>query len=275
MFENAIQTLEKLTGCSITVIDNDRVFARRRLQPLFTPLRRSHRKNAVCACGFDERCIEFCRYRMNSRCMELKDSTPFVKHCWKGLSEIVVPLNDGNVHYGMFYGGIWRSAEHDAPPGLPDEFYALRAALPLLPSESEGELKGLLQLFGDGVMFALRKSNLLEIAPDSRGVKVVDFLREHAAEGIGLPDLARALELSESRTSLLVKELFGRSFSELLQLERVGRVKQYLAGTGLRLHEIADLCGFSDEFHLSKVFKRHIGVSPRDWRTRKRRDMVI
>jgi len=35
---------------------------------------------------------------------------------------------------------------------LREEFRALRAALPLLPSESEGELKGLLQLFGDGVM---------------------------------------------------------------------------------------------------------------------------
>jgi AraC-like DNA-binding protein len=147
--------------------------------------------------------------------------------------------------------------------------------LPLLSPERENELKGLFQVFADGIMFALRKSNLLETAPDSRGVRIVDFLRGHAAESIGLPDLARELKLSESRTSLLVKELFGKSFSELLQLERVGRVKQYLAATGLRLHEIAGLCGFYDEFHLSKLFKRHTGLSPREWRNRKRHNMII
>lgn len=270
MLESSIQSFEKLTGCSITIIDNDRVFSRRRLQPFFTPSRRSHRKNPVCDCGFGEQCIRSCRYEMNRRCLARRDPAPFVSHCWKGLSEIVAPLNDGNVHYGMLYGGIWRSAERDAPGGLPDGFYALREALPLLAPERESELKGLLQLAADGIMFALRKSNLLEIAPDSRSVRIVDFLRDRAAESIGLPDLARELGLSESRTSLLVKELFGETFTGLLQLERIGRVKHYLAGTELRLAEIAESCGFCDEFHLSKLFKRHTGISPREWRKEKR-----
>ena len=259
----------------MTVIDNERVFSRRRLQPFFEPLRRSHRKNPVCACGFGEQCIRFCRYEMNSRCLGQQAPAPFVGHCWKGLSEIVVPLNDGSVHYGMLYGGIWRSAERDAPGGLPDGFYALRESLPELSPEREDELKGLLQLAADGVMFALRKANLLEVAPDSRSVRIVDFLHERAADKIGLPDLARTLGLSESRTSLLVRELFGKTFTELLQLERVGRVKHYLAGTELRLAEVAEQCGFCDEFHLSKLFKRCTGLSPREWRNEKRNRQSI
>lgn len=271
MLEQSIRTFEKATGCSITIIDNSQVFSRRRLCSFFTPYRSSHQKNPACACGFSEKCIRFCRYEMNTYCLNRKNPAPFVNHCWKGLSEIVVPLNDGNVHYGMFCGGIWRSAEKEPPPGLPDEFRRYRAALPLMTPEQANDLPGLLQVFADGIMFALRKSNLLETAPDSRSVRIVDFLRKHATESIGLPDLARELNLSESRTSLLVRELFGKTFSGLLQLERVGRVKQYLAGTELRLHEIAALCGLYDEFHLSKLFKRHTGLSPREWRTKQQK----
>ncbi len=276
MLEQSIQSLERLTGCSITIIDNDRVFSQRRLRSFFAGLRSSHQKNRVCSCGFDGKCIQFCRYEMNGYCLSLKSSEPFVNHCWKGLSEIVAPLNDGNVHYGMFYCGIWRSTEKEAPEGLPGEFYRFRDELPVLTPEHETELKQLCTVFADGIMFALRKYNLQQAAPGgSRSVKIFDFIRNHAVENIGLPDLARELQLSESRTSLLVKELYGKTFSELLQLERIGRAKQYLAATELRLHEIASLCGFYDEFHLSKVFKHHMGLSPRRWRDDNRQNLLI
>ena len=51
---------------------------------------------------------------------------------------------------------------------------------------------------------------------------------------------------------------------------RVEAAAHYLAGTELRLHRIAELCGFSSEFHLSRVFKQQTGLAPSVWRLNSR-----
>lgn len=117
-------------------------------------------------------------------------------------------------------------------------------------------LFALCRLAADGVMMHLLKTRLLETVPDERSARIAAFLREHAAAAVGLEDLARELGLSRSRTSFVVKQLFGKSFSRLLQAERVERARHYLAGSAEKLHDIARECGFSDEFHLSRVFRQ-------------------
>ena len=53
-----------------------------------------------------------------------------------------------------------------------------------------------------------------------------------------------------------------QAFSALLQERRVEKAKYFLNGTELSLHEIAELCGFSSEFHFSRGFKQLNGIPP-------------
>ncbi|MEI3004421.1 MAG: AraC family transcriptional regulator [Victivallales bacterium] len=94
----------------------------------------------------------------------------------------------------------------------------------------------------------------------------MDYINEHVGDAFGLPDLASELGLSVPHTSCVVKRLFGKSFSALLQERRVEKAKYFLNGTELSLHEIAELCGFSSEFHLSRVFKQLNGIPPGQYR---------
>jgi AraC family transcriptional regulator len=54
-------------------------------------------------------------------------------------------------------------------------------------------------------------------------------------------------------------------------MRRVERAKQLLQGGGdLSLAEVAACAGFSDQSHFCHQFKRTVGVTPRQFRTRVR-----
>ena len=264
--EEAFSALERRLALPVTVIDNAFFLNRRNI---FEHDRRSHRKNPACRAGFCERCVRHCRYAMNSR--SEKESRPFLAVCWKGLAQIVAPLRYGDIPYGMLYLGLWKSGEPEpgTEPELPPEFFPLRETLPEPPEEEElSELCSVAQLCADGLVMHLLKTRLLDTVPDERGARIAAFLRERCSGPVGLADLAAELGLSRSRTSFAVKQLFGMSFSRKLQAERVERARHYLAGSAAPLRRVAEECGFSDEFHLSRVFKQHTGLTPSEFRKR-------
>jgi AraC family transcriptional regulator len=55
----------------------------------------------------------------------------------------------------------------------------------------------------------------------------------------------------------LMTYVFGR---------RVERAKSMLRGTRDQLTEIALSCGFADQSHLNRTFRRAVGMSPGLWR---------
>ncbi len=260
--EPALRALEAALRLPVTVVDNAHFFDRQRI---FSRVRRSHRKNPACEAGFDERCIRHCRYAMNRRC--LGEPGPFPACCWKGLVQWVAPLRDGKVHYGMLYAGLWRSGP--PPETLPEACRPERERLPEYPGDDPG-LAALLELAADGLVARLRKARNLDAPPDERGARIAAFLRDNADRPVRFPELAAHLGLSRSRAGFEIRRLFGRSFTELLNAERIERAKGLLAGTRLTLRPIAGLCGFCDEFHLSRVFKRHTGFTPGEFRARNR-----
>ncbi len=251
--ESSLAALERLLQQPVTVVDNAHVFDLRPGGPCFTASRRSHRKHPACDAGFDERCIQHCRYAMNLRC--LREETPFACGCWKGLTQIVAPLRDGGVGYGMLYVGLWRSPGVAAPPELP---MWEEAVLP--------EIAPLLALAAEGIVAQLRREHKIDAPPECRGARIAAFFREHAAEPVTLPELAREIGLSPSRAGHVIRELFGAGFTELLLRERVERARLHLSATTLSLGEIAARCGFRDEFHLGRIFKQYVGISPGAYR---------
>ena len=95
--------------------------------------------------------------------------------------------------------------------------------------------------------------------------EVDDFLRRRLNAKISNADIARYMKVSESTLSHRYKRENGTSpTAKLLEL-RVDFAKTLLI-KGEPLKIIADLTGFSDEFHLSKTFKKITGQSPRDFR---------
>ena len=265
LIENSIRAFESISGLKITVVDNAGFFHTNKGSVIFNHFRQSHKKNLVCYIGFCKKCVAHCRYEMNAVCAKTQEA--FVETCWKGISEIVVPLQQNGIHYGMLYAGPWRQKDILPPNGLPKKFYDAYECLPLLPDEYRiEELKTLLPVLAAGIIKVLNELNAFEAIPDTRGNRIKTFIRNHAVEKIELADLASHLGLSCSRTSFLIKDILNKTFPELLNEERLRRVETLLLTSNMTLAEIAGQTGVTDEYYLSKIFKKQNGQTPGQYR---------
>jgi len=96
--------------------------------------------------------------------------------------------------------------------------------------------------------------------------RVTDHVEENLAEGLTLEGMAAVAHMSPFHFSRLFKADTGLSPHRYVVVRRVERAKNLLARTALPLHEVARLAGFTDQSHLAKHFRRHLGVTPKRFR---------
>jgi AraC-like DNA-binding protein len=105
-------------------------------------------------------------------------------------------------------------------------------------------------------------------SPVSEGEAFVErvdhYLRDHLAEKVTRADIANALGVSVSSLSHRYRAATGVSPIQSLIRLRV-ETARFLARHGTPLRSVAGATGFCDEFHLSKVFKNTVGVSPQEY----------
>jgi AraC-like DNA-binding protein len=95
-----------------------------------------------------------------------------------------------------------------------------------------------------------------------------DFLLSQAAEGVTLPDAARAACLSPFHFHRAFSQAFGITPHQVLTRHRLERAAAMLAA-GLPVTEVCLSVGFESLGSFSTLFRRHFGVSPRDFRNRR------
>lgn len=107
-----------------------------------------------------------------------------------------------------------------------------------------------------------------EMAPLDR--KFLTKLYAYINDNIGNSDLNVNLlgrELGFSRTNFYrkIKALTGVTPNDLLRVCRLNRAAQLLLTREYTIGEISDMTGFGTQSHFSNLFKKHFGVSPRDY----------
>ncbi|MFY0758943.1 AraC family transcriptional regulator [Metabacillus dongyingensis] len=95
---------------------------------------------------------------------------------------------------------------------------------------------------------------------------ITSYFSFHLSENITIKDMAKRARLSPSRFSTLFREHFGKSpYQYLLQL-RIEHAEELLLNSPLKLHQIAEYCGFADAQHFSKSFKKMTSKTPGSYR---------
>jgi AraC-like DNA-binding protein len=89
-------------------------------------------------------------------------------------------------------------------------------------------------------------------------------LRDGFAERISLDELARETRLSKFHFARCFRETVGIPPHRYQHLLRLQAARRHLE-RGASVEESAVLCGFSDGPHLSRAFRRWLGVSPGSW----------
>lgn len=96
--------------------------------------------------------------------------------------------------------------------------------------------------------------------------KVMEFIEANVHIDLGLSELAEVAGFSEYHFSRLFKLSTGEPPHRYVTGRRVERAKELLAKSPMSIIEISLLLGFADQAHLTTVFKRHTGITPRKYR---------
>ena len=92
------------------------------------------------------------------------------------------------------------------------------------------------------------------------------YMEEHYREKLKLQDVADQVYVSQWHLSKLLNRYKEQSFSDILNNIRIEKAKELLKDPSLRIGDIADMVGFLDMAHFSRVFKRQTGLSANEYR---------
>jgi two-component system, response regulator YesN len=96
--------------------------------------------------------------------------------------------------------------------------------------------------------------------------RIKDYIDENYTTKISLSDLSKKYFMSEEYISRMFKEQFEINPFEYITTLRINKAKTLLADNGMKVREIVEILGFTDESHFSKAFKKHTGMTPKIYR---------
>lgn len=98
-------------------------------------------------------------------------------------------------------------------------------------------------------------------------VKVCDYIHTYYHRQIYLSELAELAQLSEYHFCRMFKRSTSQTPQAYLTDVRIEQVKHLLTTSKSSLSDIALSCGFSNQSHMGRYFKKLLGVSPKQFRT--------
>ena len=101
---------------------------------------------------------------------------------------------------------------------------------------------------------------------EKRLKRVLAYIDAHLAENIGLQDMATVAGLGQHHFSTMFRQSMGISPYRYVIERRIERAKRQLRQQDAAIIDIALACGFADQSHLNKHFRKFVGMTPRAFR---------
>ncbi len=136
-----------------------------------------------------------------------------------------------------------------------------------VPEKNVAELPGEEAKPQEDGQAAAHEEELADSAANSFVVKnAIAYIEEHYQEKLKLADVADQVYVSQWHLSKLLNKYQGQNFSEILNGVRIAKAKEMLRDPSLRIGDVADMVGFLDMAHFSRVFKKMVGISANEYR---------
>ena len=113
-----------------------------------------------------------------------------------------------------------------------------------------------------------------DLAPAVRGgsllcKRALDALDQHYMDAdLSLVSLSGMLDVSPNHLSACIKKYTGETFINILIRKRMEAARELLCTSGLKIQEISQRCGYTDQHYFSYCFKKYCGESPNAMRRR-------
>ena len=223
--------------------------------------------------------------RQQAVALALQYREPFFFECHMGIKELVVPLlREGKLLGILFVGQCRIRGDNGAPAAEkgalrlgadPMQIRALYDALPLADRDDLLRIgRILLQYFDSKIL----NRELLTPQADAPGsstdtaAAMRDYIQTNGCYNITPGSVAEAFFLNSSYASRCFSRRFGCTLGDYICQVRLERARLLLRSTTAPVHNIALNVGYPEANYFSRLFKKHIGLTPQQYRAQCRGD---
>lgn len=156
--------------------------------------------------------------------------------------------------------------EHFMQPEISREGLALCARVPELNTQP-ALLKAVLA-FAEQSARTARESR--EAQGDGVAPGVLSILQKRYAEHLTIEDIAREVHLSANYLSVRFKQETGETILDCLTRTRMEHARALLSRGEMTVYQVAEASGYTDAAYFTRMFKRECGMTPAEYRRRRR-----
>ena len=130
--------------------------------------------------------------------------------------------------------------------------------------KSTSAVQGLMAEMFSSYCKLVKKHSMKHFSPPVQ--KAIIYIDSDLTANLSLSAIAKAQNVSASYLSWLFKQETGETLTDHVNKKRVKLAKKLLESTNLQIQTIAQYCGILDVQYFSKVFKKYVGKSPKEYR---------
>lgn len=197
--------------------------------------------------------------------------------CHLGLFEAVTPIYDNNgiLGYVMFGQVLVNNDKFNKTKEMlkknfrEEEFPLINGAIENIPVKSPAELAACVTVLQAITTYML--SNQWVVPQRSEFIRHMDnFIQGNIGNEISIDDICAEFHIRRTRMYSIAKDYLGCSIALYIRKQRIKHALKLLEETDETVTDIAYTVGFSDYGHFSRVFRKLVGISARDYRKQNR-----
>ena len=199
--------------------------------------------------------------------------------CHAGLVDVAIPiLYDDTILGYIIFGRMKPSMDFSSL-----EAYIYRLGLPIdaaakayvqIPFFDEEKIRSL-----SNIATLMAKYILLEnmLTPRATGdiEKAVAYIHSNLHRELSVQDICRGGSISKTLLYDGFHQRFHCTVSGYINVKRVERSQELLCKTDLSMEEISQAVGFSSASYYSRIFKKHTGISPLQYRKSNQQEAAL
>ena len=101
---------------------------------------------------------------------------------------------------------------------------------------------------------------------DRHVTMVIRYMYQHLRENLTLEEISEEVRLSKSYLNAVFKAQTGKSPVEFFIHLKMQEACKLLKSTDYYIYEVSSELGYTDQYYFSRIFKKVVGVSPKDYK---------
>ncbi len=253
--QQLLKDYTRLTGLSIAVVDDQCVLIASSISASagFCSRIQQTAEGAEKCLGSDRELL--CRCRQSHR--------PEWHICHAGLTDAAIPIRQGEQPLGYVLLGQMRRDEAPPPNFAGDA--VLETAYHKLHRYDAARMSSAINL-ATALATLMLADGMVRPAHDAVSEAAAAYIREHLTEPLSVEMLCRQLRVSKNELYERFRYTLHATVGQFITQCRIERMKILLSTTDKSLAAVAEECGVENYTYFIKLFKKHTGVTPLQYR---------